>query len=89
LDDEGYGHEAFSGDPDAYPDLHALMGLVRAQPTAYEIKKRLMANGRIPLSDLSADADVVRRMIKEVYTWVADKGSAKARTLAGVKRLVA
>jgi 7-cyano-7-deazaguanine synthase in queuosine biosynthesis len=89
LDIEGYGNDAFSGDPDAYPDLHALLGLVHAHPTEYEIKKRLMANGRIPLSDLSADAGVVQRMIQEVYAWVADKGSTKARKLAGVRRLVA
>jgi hypothetical protein len=89
LDDETYGNDAFSGEPEAYADFHALLGLVRARPTVYEIKRRLMANGRIPLSDLSADAGVVQRMIEEVYAWVADKGSAKARELAGVKRGVA
>ena len=89
LDEEVYGNEAFSGDPANYADLHALMGLVYGKPSQYEIKKRLMANGRISLSELSAHADVVQRMIQEVTTWVAAKGSAKVCKLAGVKRQAA
>jgi hypothetical protein len=86
LDDEHYGNEAFSGDPERYVDLHALMGLVHAKLSPYEIKKRLMANGRIPFSELSEHANVVQRMIEEVTTWVGSKGSAKVRELAGVRR---
>jgi len=89
LDNGTYGLEAFSGAPEDFPDFHALMGLVHAKPNAYEIKKSLMANGRMSLSELSAHADVVRRMLDEVTAWVAAKGSAKARKLAGVKRAVA
>lgn len=89
LDDGIYGNEAFSGDPADYPDLHALLGLVQSKPSEYEIKKRLMANGRIPLSELSPYAGVVQRMIDEVSEWVAVKGSAKACRLAGVKRIAA
>lgn len=89
LDDGVYGNEAFSGDPAGYADLHALMGLVYAKPSQREIKKRLMANGRIPLSELSAYAEVVQRMIQEVTAWVAEKGSSKACKLAGVKRAAA
>lgn len=84
-----YGNEAFSGDPADYGDLHALMGLVYAKPSVYGIKKSLMANGRIPLSELSQHADVVQRMIQEVTAWVAAKGSAKVCKLAGVKRQAA
>jgi 7-cyano-7-deazaguanine synthase in queuosine biosynthesis len=87
LDDELYGNEAFSGDPESYADVHALMGLLNAKLSAYEIKKRLIANGRLPFSELSEHADVVQRMIQEVTTWVADKGSAKVRKLGGVRRL--
>lgn len=89
LDDGVYGNNAFSGEPEDYPDLHALLGLVFAKPTAYEIKKQLMANGRIPLSELSAHAEVVQRMIQEVTAWVSAKGSTKACKLAGVKRTAA
>lgn len=89
LDNGIYGNEAFSGDPTDYADLHALMGIVFAKPSQKEIKKRLMANGRIPLSELSQHADVVQRMIQEVTEWVAAKGSAKVCKLAGVKRQVA
>jgi hypothetical protein len=89
LDDDVYGNEAFSGDPAGYADLHALMGLVYASPSQSEIKKRLMSNGRIPLVELSQHADVVQRMIQEVTTWVAAKGSAKVCKLAGVKRQAA
>lgn len=89
LDSGVYGNEAFSGDPTDYADLHALMGLVYAKPSQNEIKRRLMANGRIPLSELSQHADVVQRMIQEVTAWVAAKGSAKVCKLAGVKRQVA
>ena len=89
LDNGVYGNEAFSGDPVGYADLHALMGLVHAKPSQSEIKKRLMANGRIPLSELSQHADVVQRMIQEVTAWVAAKGSAKVCKLAGVKRQAA
>jgi 7-cyano-7-deazaguanine synthase in queuosine biosynthesis len=89
LDNGVYGNEAFSGDPADYGDLHALMGLVYAKPSVYGIKKSLMANGRIPLSELSQHADVVQRMIQEVTAWVAAKGSAKVCKLAGVKRQAA
>lgn len=89
LDNGIYGNEAFSGDPAGYADLHALMGLVCVKPSQSEIKKRLMANGRIPFSDLSKYADVVQRMIQEVTAWVAAKGSAKVCKLAGVKRQAA
>jgi 7-cyano-7-deazaguanine synthase in queuosine biosynthesis len=82
-----YGNEAFSSDPSNFSDLHALLGLVHSKPTDYEIKKRLMANGRIPLSELSQHAGVVQRMIKEVSEWVVAKGSVKACKLAGVKRV--
>jgi len=86
LDDEAYGNEAFSGDPASHVDLHALMGLVHAKPSLYEIKKRLIANGRIPFSELAEHADVVRRMLEEVTQWVGQKGSTRARKLAGVRR---
>ncbi len=86
LDDEQYGNDAFSGDPDRHVDVHALMGLVHAKLSSYEIKKRLMANGRISFSELAEDANVVRRMIEEVTAWVGSKGSAKACRLAGVRR---
>lgn len=89
LDNDVYGNEAFSGDPAGYADLHALMGLVYARPSQSEIKKRLMSNGRIPFSELSQHADVVQRMIQEVTTWVAAKGSTKVCKLAGVKRQAA
>lgn len=89
LDNGVYGNEAFSGDPAGYADLHALLGLVYAKPSQGEIKKRLIANGRIPLSELSQHADVVQRMIQEVTAWVAVKGSAKVCKLAGVKRQAA
>lgn len=89
LDSDVYGNDPFSGDPAAYTDLHALLGLIFAKPNAYEIKKRLMANGKIPLSELSAHAEVVQRMIQEVSAWVAEKGSRKACKLAGVKRVAA
>jgi len=89
LDNDVYGNEAFSGDPADYADLHALMGLVYAKPSQSEIKKRLMANGRIPLSELSQHGEVVQRMIQEVTAWVAAKGSAKVCKLAGVKRQAA
>jgi 7-cyano-7-deazaguanine synthase in queuosine biosynthesis len=89
LDNGVYGNEAFAGDPAGYADLHALMGLVYAKPDQSEIKKRLMANGRIPLSELSQHADVVQRMIQEVTAWVAAKGSVKVCKLAGVKDQVA
>jgi hypothetical protein len=89
LDNGVYGNEAFSGDPTGYADLHALMGLVCAKPSQNEIKKRLMANGRITLLELSQHADVVQRMIQEVTAWVAEKGSSKACKLAGVKRVAA
>ncbi len=88
LDNGIYGNEAFSGDPTGYTDLHALMGLVYARPSQNEIKKRLMANGRIPLVELSQHAAVVQRMIQEVISWVASKGSAEVCKLAGVKRQV-
>ena len=51
--------------------------------------KRLMANGRIPLAELSQHADVVQRMIQEVTAWVAAKGSTKMCKLASVKRQAA
>jgi 7-cyano-7-deazaguanine synthase in queuosine biosynthesis len=89
LDNGVYGNEAFKGDPANYPDLHALMGLIYAKPSISEIKKSLMANGRISFSELSAHAEVVQRMIQEVTAWVAAKGSAKLCKLAGVKRQVA
>jgi 7-cyano-7-deazaguanine synthase in queuosine biosynthesis len=89
LDNGVYGNEAFLGDPANYADLHALMGLVYGKPSQYEIKKRLMANGRISFSELAAHADVVQRMIQEVSTWVAAKGSVKVCKLAGVKRQAA
>jgi 7-cyano-7-deazaguanine synthase in queuosine biosynthesis len=89
LDTGAYGLEAFSGDPANFPDVHALMGLVHGRPTLYEIKKRLMANGRMYLSELSVHAEVVQRMIGEVAAWVTVKGSAKVRNLAGVRRSVA
>jgi hypothetical protein len=89
LDGGVYGNNPFSSDPAGYPDLHALLGLVFGKPSAYEIKKRLIANGRIPLSELSAHAEVVQRMIREVSVWVSEKGSSKACKLAGVKRKAA
>jgi 7-cyano-7-deazaguanine synthase in queuosine biosynthesis len=81
-----YGNDGFYGDPANYPDLHALLGLVKSQPTDYEIKKRLIANGHIPLAELSQHAGVVKRMIGEVSKWITEKGSAKACRLAGLKR---
>lgn len=89
LDNGIYGNEALAGDPAGYADLHALMGLVYAKPSHGELKKQLMANGRVTLSELSQHADVVRRMIEEVTTWFAAKGSVKVCRLAGVKRQVA
>jgi len=89
LDDGVYGNNPFSGDPADYPDLHALLGLIFAKPSAYEIKKQLIANGRIPLSELSAHTEVVQRMIQEVTAWLSEKGSGKACKLAGVKRKAA
>jgi 7-cyano-7-deazaguanine synthase in queuosine biosynthesis len=86
LDDEGYGHDAFTGDPEDHVDLHALMGLLYAKPSTYEIKKRLIANGRVSFSELAEHAGVVERMLEEVTAWVRDKGSAKVRKLSGVRR---
>jgi hypothetical protein len=86
LDNGRYGNDAFVGDPDSYVDFHALLGLVYSNPNLYEIKKRLISNGRIPFSELPEHADVVRRMIQEVVQWVGNKGSAKARRLARVRR---
>jgi 7-cyano-7-deazaguanine synthase in queuosine biosynthesis len=87
LDGEDYGHDAFSGDPDDHVDLHALMGLIYAKPSLYEIKKRLIANGRLSFSELTEHASVVERMLEEVTSWVRDKGSAKVRKLSAVRRL--
>lgn len=85
LDNETFGNNAFSGDPANFADLHALLGLVRENPTERQIQKTLIANGRLKMDELVDFAQVVCRMVNEVAEWVAAKGSPKARSLASVK----
>jgi 7-cyano-7-deazaguanine synthase in queuosine biosynthesis len=88
LDNENFGNEVLTAIPDEYPDFHALLGLIRRNPTQHEIAKSLMANGRLPLGRLSDYSGVIRRMIDEVSQWIADGASSKARKLAGIKKSV-
>jgi 7-cyano-7-deazaguanine synthase in queuosine biosynthesis len=85
-DTEVFGNEVLSRNPEEYPDFHALLGLIRRNPSVHEIAKSLLANGRLPIIRLTDYASVVRRMLDEVVAWLGTKGSAKARKLAGVKR---
>jgi 7-cyano-7-deazaguanine synthase in queuosine biosynthesis len=85
LDTEDYGNDALKYSPADFPDFHALLGLVRRNPSEQAIKKSLLANGRLKVTKLSRYADVVRRMIDEVSKWISDKGSQKACALAGLK----
>lgn len=85
-DTEVFGNDVFSGNPDEYPDFHALLGLIRRNPSVHDIARVLIANGRLPIPHLKDYAAVVRRMLDEVTVWLSAKGSAKARKLAGVKK---
>jgi 7-cyano-7-deazaguanine synthase in queuosine biosynthesis len=84
LDNETFGNDAFTGDPSNFADLHALLGLIRENPTESQIQKKLIANGRLKMDELADFAQVVRRMLDEVAAWLAAKGSPKARSLSGV-----
>jgi len=83
-DTENYGNDAATRDPRDYPDFHALLGLIRERPSEYQIKRALMANGRIEFDILGDCAGVVERMIAEVTQWLSDKASDRACTLAGI-----
>ena len=85
-DNEGFGYDVFKSAPEEFPDFHALLGLIRKNPTIHDIARSLIANGRLPIDRLNDYAGVVRRMLDEVTAWLAAKGSAKARHLAGVRK---
>ena len=85
-DSELFGNDVFKGQPQAYPDFHALLGLIATRLTDREIARSLISNGRLPLNQLDAYVGVVRRMIDEVTRWVSDKGSPKARSLARIRK---
>jgi len=84
-DDETYGNNVFTAPPQKYPDFHALLGVIRSNPTTKEIARQLIANGRLPISDLDNYAAVVRRMLDEVTVWIREKGSKEARQLGGIR----
>lgn len=85
-DNEAFGYDVLKSAPEEFSDFHALLGLIRKNPTNHEIARSLIANGRLPIDRLNDYAGVVRRMLDEVTAWLAAKGSAKARQLAGVKK---
>jgi|SRR5882724_4885658 len=84
-DTEIYGNEVFSAPPEKYPDFHALLGLIRQDPSQHEIQKRLLSNGRLPMNQLADYASVVKRMIDEVAQWLRDKAPKKICRLAGIR----
>jgi 7-cyano-7-deazaguanine synthase in queuosine biosynthesis len=85
-DSELFGNDVFKGQPKAYPDFHALLGLIASKVTDREVARLLIANGRLPLNQLDAYVGVVRRMIDEITRWVSDKGSSNARSLARIRK---
>ncbi|HWM26523.1 MAG TPA: Qat anti-phage system QueC-like protein QatC [Chthoniobacterales bacterium] len=85
-DSELFGHDVFRGQPQAYPDFHALLGLIATKPTDRDIARSLIANGRLPLKQIDAYVGVIRRMIDEVVRWVSDKGSSKTKSLARISK---
>lgn len=80
-----YGNDVLNGNPADYPDFHAMLGLIHANPSREQIAKTLLCNGRLPLSQLDEYSGVVYRMIAEVRQWISDKGSSTAKKLAGIE----
>ncbi len=84
-DDEAYGNDVFAAPPEKYADFHALLGLIKSDPTIKLIGHKLMANGHLPIDELDNYAAVVRRMLDEVTVWIREKGSVAARQLGGIR----
>ncbi len=84
-DDEAYGNDVFASAPQKYADFHALLGLIRSNPTIKHIGHKLIANGHLPIDQLDDYAAVVRRMLDEVTVWIREKGSVAARQLGGIR----
>ena len=86
-DTEVFGNDVFKAAPAKYPDFHALLGLIRKNPTERQIAKSLLANGRLELGDLKEYSALVRRMISEVSIWLSEKASDEALALAQLQRV--
>lgn len=84
-DNEVYGNDVFAFSPEKYADFHALLGLIKSNPTIKSIGHKLMANGHLPIDELDGYAAVVRRMLDEVTVWIREKGSITARQLGGIR----
>jgi len=95
-DDDIYGIDFLSGEvpmvasridgsgADGEADVRAMLAFVRARPSARELSRALIANGRISSHDLPAAVALVERAMQEVRQLVADKGVASVRQAAGV-----
>lgn len=85
LDDEVYGNDVLAGKGNEFEDFYALLGLIRRNPDDAEIARALLANGRLPISELDDFVAVERRMIEEVRSWLSAKASKAIKTYARIK----
>jgi 7-cyano-7-deazaguanine synthase in queuosine biosynthesis len=85
LDNEEFGNDVLAGPPEKYRDFHALLGLLCSKPSPVEIKKLLLANGRLPMAKLDNYSSLIERFIVEVSQWITAKATKKARVTAGLK----
>jgi 7-cyano-7-deazaguanine synthase in queuosine biosynthesis len=66
-------------------DLPALFDFLKSPLSNQQIKRILLVNGSLSLVDLDHYSNVVERVRKEVKKWLADKGNAQLKELAGIK----
>lgn len=87
LDTQDYGYDVLSpgiSDKDRGEDVRTLMSFLCRNPGETAMARALMCNGTLPQEQLNASVDVVRRMMDEVRSWVATKGSAEIKDMAGI-----
>ena len=77
LDVEPYGDhvEQLTAWPDLPADMLAMLAFQRRKHTDREIAAELLGNGPLPINELHAHVDLVKRMRAEVLAWLRAKGS--------------
>lgn len=86
-DNENNGKDLLNlADPEkGSPDMAAFLDYLKTPLSKEQIKRNLMVNGSLPLSQLDDFADVVINSRIEIFKWIQDKGNNTIKEVLGIR----
>ena len=86
-DNDVYGNDLLTikNIEEAKPDVRALFDYLSTPMSLIDIKRNLLVNGSIEITDLDSYAELVHNSRAEILNWIRDKGSKELKEILKIQ----